>query len=164
MSFLDSLGHVRPFRPYSMFFPGLADPWTRRVLTAAMATITGLPILLLVWAWTAQPLPVPYIVVGLMPGLLVVPIFRWLDRRRNPEAVGLSDVPSGLQLLREGERLHERRVRLLEDQKSSCPLIAKEAAVTVWAEQIRLESDLVERQRRHLRGIGSSASVSVNIS
>ncbi len=167
--FIEPDGHKKPYRVGLLFAPDLIDPRMRRVYHGLLYAMFLLFATLMFitpgdgWRWALV-----YVLAGVPLSWAFVRFVDFMRRSMDPKAARLAMTADGRTLLEEGEGLHRRRERLMEDRGSPYPLLVEqiarrgidaatvescaEAYAAAWQDQLRFESDLRARQERHLRG------------
>ncbi len=161
-SFIEPNGHKKPYRLGQFYASGYIYPLNRRMAyVATYGIFVGTCILTdgvhkvgLIWI----------LLVGIPISWSYLAFLDWMRRRSDPAASKLARSDEGRALLNEGDALHRRRERLMEDRDSPFPLLVEQVAKNgidattaetcadayagAWESQLRLERELRERQDR----------------
>jgi len=160
--FIEENGRTRPFNFRDAPYVGAYHPTVRKWLYAILGGLFLLVNILAVvdgGSWTKA-------LVFFMFGLAVpFCLFKLIDLASHPTAVKLQRTAVGQALLQEGSDLRARWGRLSDDLHSTRPIMAQmivddaaakdgrtDRIAALWKEQLALEDNLLDRQRRHLNG------------
>ena len=180
--FIEPSGHKKPHRRGQLFNPGLFEPEDYRQATGylvATMAFCGFAIVLAfgVGNHVQWWIPLLYLLcwiplMSCLGWLILIKSTEWHRRAHVPQVARFVQSKDGRALLVEGDALHKRRERLMEDSNSPYPLLVQEVARcgidattkgscvqaydVAWQEQLRLERDLRERQDRFLSGSSSA--------